>query len=83
VTSPRPPQAVGAAERASAHPEDLWFHNFGLVELIEAAVRTGNAEHAADALERLSEITRAGGTDWALGAEARSRALLSEGEVAT
>jgi hypothetical protein len=35
--------ALGAAERASAHPEDLWFHNFGLVELIEAAVRTGNA----------------------------------------
>jgi hypothetical protein len=31
-------------------------------------------EHAADALERLSEITRAGGTDWALVVEARSRA---------
>jgi DNA-binding CsgD family transcriptional regulator len=74
--------ALGAAERASAHPEDLWFHNFGLVELIEAAVRNGNAEHAADALERLSEITRAGGTDWALGVEARSRALLNEGEAA-
>jgi hypothetical protein len=40
-------ETLGAAERASAHPEDLLFHNFGLVELIEAAVRTGNAEHAA------------------------------------
>jgi len=45
--------------------------------------RNGNAEPAADALERLSEITRAGGTDGALGShEARSRALLSEGEAA-
>jgi hypothetical protein len=60
--------ALGAAD---ANPEDLSFHNFGLVELIEAAVGTGNAEHATDALERLSEITRAGGTDWALGVEAR------------
>jgi hypothetical protein len=74
--------ALGAAERASANPEDLSFHNFCLVELIEAAVGTGNAEHATDALERLSEITRAGGTDWALGTEARWRALLSEGEAA-
>ena len=74
--------AMAAAERASAHPEDLWFHNFGLVELIEAAVRKGKAEQAADALERLSEMTRAGGTDWALGIEARSRALLNEGEAA-
>ena len=35
-----------------------------------------------DALGRLTDITRAGGTDWALGIEARSRALLSEGEPA-
>jgi hypothetical protein len=32
--------------------------------------RNGNAEPAADALERLSEIARAGGTDGALGVEA-------------
>ena len=74
--------AIGPAERASEHPEDLWFHNFGLVELIEAAVRNGEAEQAAHALGRLSEMTRAGGTDWALGIEARSRALLNEGEAA-
>jgi DNA-binding CsgD family transcriptional regulator len=74
--------AMAAAERASEHPEDLWFHDFGLVELIEAAVRNGKVKEAADALERLSETTRAGGTDWALGIEARSRALLNEGEAA-
>jgi len=74
--------AMTAAERASGHAEDLWFHNFGLVELIEAAARTDETERAADALERLSETTRSGGTDWALGIEARSRALLNEGEAA-
>jgi tetratricopeptide (TPR) repeat protein len=74
--------ALAAAERASGHPEDLAFFNWGLVELIVAAVRSGNMERAAAALERLSEITRASGTDWALGIEARSRALLSEGDAA-
>ena len=33
-------------------------------------------------LQRLSGIARACGTDWALGAEARSRALVSDGEAA-
>ena len=41
-----------------------------------------DASSPRDALERLAEITRAGGTDWALGIEARSRALLSEGDAA-
>ena len=74
--------ALTAAERATEHTEDLWFYNWGLVELIVAGVRSGKPELAAKALERLSEITQASGTDWALGIEARSRALLSEGEVA-
>ena len=37
---------------------------------------------AADALRRLAESTTASGTDWALGVEARSRALLSDGDTA-
>jgi len=74
--------ALTAAERATEYTEHLWFYNWGLVELIVAGVRTGKPELAAKALERLSEITRASGTDWALGIEARSKALLSEGEVA-
>jgi DNA-binding CsgD family transcriptional regulator len=37
---------------------------------------------AAGALQRLSGIAAACGTDWALGAEARSRALVSDGEDA-
>ncbi len=55
---------------------------WGLVELIEAAVRSGNVELAAAALGRLSQTTAASGTDWALGIEARSRALLTDGEPA-
>jgi DNA-binding CsgD family transcriptional regulator len=53
-----------------------------LPELIEAAVRSGRVELAEGALRQLSEMTRAAGTDWGLGLEARSRALLSESDVA-
>jgi DNA-binding CsgD family transcriptional regulator len=74
--------ALAAAERASEPPEDLGFSHWALVELIVAAVRTGHLERAADALQRLSEMTRASGTDWALGTEASMRALLSDGETA-
>jgi DNA-binding CsgD family transcriptional regulator len=74
--------ALAGAARAGEHPEDLPFFSWSLVELIEAAARCGNVEDATTALERLSEMTRASGTDWALGIEARSRALLSEGDIA-
>jgi DNA-binding CsgD family transcriptional regulator len=74
--------ALVAAERASAYPDELFFSTWGLVELIEAAARSGNAERAADALRRLLETTRASGSDWALGIEARSRALLTEDDGA-
>ena len=47
------------------------------MELIEAAVRSGATDAAPAALERLSARTQASGTDWALGIEAVSRALLS------
>jgi DNA-binding CsgD family transcriptional regulator len=53
-----------------------------VAELIEAAVRCGEHRLAERALERLAVTTRAGGTDWALGVEARSRALLTDGDVA-
>src|SRR4051794_11966832 len=61
---------------------ELLFSAWALVERVEAAVRGGEPELAADALGRLSGTTRASGTDWALGIEARSRALLSEDEDA-
>ena len=68
-----------AAQRASDDSPAIWFSNWAVVELIEAATRRRMPERAAAALDRLSESTRASGTDWALGVGARSRALVSEG----
>jgi RNA polymerase sigma factor (sigma-70 family) len=53
-----------------------------MVELIEAAVRARAPKLAADTHQRLLEMAQASGTDWALGLEARSRALLSRGKIA-
>jgi DNA-binding CsgD family transcriptional regulator len=75
-------QALAAAQRASEDSPAIIFANWALVELVEAAVRSGVPERAAGALQRLSGIARACGTDWALGAEARSRALVSDGDPA-
>ena len=50
--------------------------------MVEAGARSGNTRQAADALARLSEITLPSGTDWALGIQARSQALMSDGEEA-
>ena len=74
--------ALAAAREGAQFPQALSAPNWGLIELIEAAVRCGATELAADALERLSETTGPSGTDWALGVEARSRALLSDAGAA-
>jgi len=74
--------ALPEAENASAQDE-LTISSIGaLPELVEAAARSGRGDTAAEALERLAERTQAAGTDMALGLEARSRALLSEGTAA-
>jgi DNA-binding CsgD family transcriptional regulator len=75
-------EAMAAAQRASEDSPAAWFASWALTELIEAAVRGAAPGRAAGALERLSGIARACGTDWALGVEARSRALVSDGEDA-
>jgi DNA-binding CsgD family transcriptional regulator len=56
--------------------------NWALPELVEAAVRCGQVGHAQDALGQLSATTQPSGTDWALGLEARCRALVSEPHAA-
>ena len=75
-------EALAAAQLAAAHQRVGGATRWSLVELVEAAAHSDAPELASEALERLSETTRASGTDWALGVEARSRALLSEGDAA-
>ncbi|MFD3440725.1 AAA family ATPase [Streptomyces sp. NPDC058685] len=75
-------KAMAAGRRATAYDEDLGSMCWSLVELIEAAARCGRPETATGAYDRLAEMAGATGTDWALGAQSRSHALLSEGEAA-
>jgi DNA-binding CsgD family transcriptional regulator len=75
-------EALAAAQQAAEDTLESRLSTWGLVELIEAAARSGKPELAADALDRLSQTTAVSGTDWALGVEARCRALLSDGEAA-
>ncbi|TQR87536.1 AAA family ATPase [Mycobacterium hodleri] len=72
-------RAFHAADRAVRFPPELISANWSLVELVEAAARSGATDRAAAAVAELSELTTASGTDWALGLEARSRALVSDG----
>jgi ATP/maltotriose-dependent transcriptional regulator MalT len=73
-------EALAAAETACEY-EDLGVLQWALTELIEAARRCGRTDRAATAFQRLSETTVTSGTDWALGIEARSRALLNEDDT--
>jgi DNA-binding CsgD family transcriptional regulator len=74
--------ALAAAERAVADPHGLGPSIWELAELIEAAVRTGQAERATDPLAQFAELARAAGTEWALGTHARAAAMLAEGAKA-
>ena len=58
------------------------FYMTALPELVEAAVRCDELDLARRALDALCEKTEASGTAWARGVEARSRALISEGDDA-
>lgn len=75
------PVACAALRRACEY-EDLGLYGWNLFELVEAGVRADERPIALDALAQLEERTLAAGTDLALGARARSRALLSDGRTA-
>jgi DNA-binding CsgD family transcriptional regulator len=66
------------AARSATEYREVVVENWGLLELIESASRSGSADVARAGVDRLAEKTRACGTQWALGVEARSRALISE-----
>ena len=70
--------ALAVAQQASESPLDVIYHNWALAELIEAAVRSGQSAAATDAYRRLAEVATATATGWALGLQARSRALLAD-----
>ena len=72
--------ALAAAQQACEN-EDGMMYGPALVEIVEAGVRDGQADEASAALERLSVRTQASGTEWALGVEARCRALLNDDEA--
>jgi DNA-binding CsgD family transcriptional regulator len=74
-------EALAVAQPGCEQDDDRLFA-WTLVELIEAGVRSGATHATSAALDRLSGRTQATGTDWALGIEAGSRALLSDGRAA-
>jgi len=50
-------EALAATRRACADPTEIVAHNWGMIELIEAAARIGRADLAAGAFERLTTVT--------------------------
>ena len=72
--------ALVAAQDACDDDYELFLSSWALPELIEASVMSRKEGLGRVALERLTQATTAAGTDWALGIEARCRALLSEGQ---
>jgi DNA-binding CsgD family transcriptional regulator len=71
--------ALKAGFEAAEHPLGLGPSYWGLVEMIEGAVRAGDRPAAVAGSRRLSDMAAASGTGWALGVAARSSALLAEG----
>jgi DNA-binding CsgD family transcriptional regulator len=69
-----------ADARQACERDDVMSYGWALVELIEGGARCGRSRDALDALDLLSERTRASGTEWALGVDARCRGLLSDDE---
>ena len=70
--------AAFAAARQACQYDNPGFIGSALSELIEAAARCGEHDAGVAALERLALATDAAGSDWALGTQARARALLSD-----
>ncbi|MGW3351901.1 ATP-binding protein [Nonomuraea rubra] len=75
-------EAYVAAERGCENPQELGLSISSLVELVEAATRSGRPARAATAARYLDEMAQAAGTDWGLGTSALVRAQVSEGQAA-
>jgi DNA-binding CsgD family transcriptional regulator len=75
-------EALAVAEPATEGFYSPLSTQLVLPELVEAANRTGRADLARHAADRLSAMTTTEGSDWAKGLESRSRALVSDGREA-
>jgi DNA-binding CsgD family transcriptional regulator len=74
--------AVASARRELPYTHELAYAARCLLELVEAAVRTGEPALAEEAFEHLASVTRPAGTDWAVAILALAEALLREGDEA-
>ena len=80
-------EAMRAAQQALYYQEYPGMRypgiaNWAAAELVEASARSGMTGTAAETCRWIAEMTSASGTSWALGVEARSRALVTEGHAA-
>jgi DNA-binding CsgD family transcriptional regulator/predicted nucleic acid-binding protein len=75
-------EAALAVLREADRSDGVGMPTLAESELVEAAVRSGQPEIARDTLADLANSTRASGTAFAAGIEARSRALVSDRKVA-
>jgi DNA-binding CsgD family transcriptional regulator len=73
-------KALADARRACER-DDALSHGWALTEWIEAGVRCNDVGNAWPAFDSLRDRTRASGTEWALGIEARCHAILSDDEA--
>ena len=73
--------AAEAAHRASA-VDEIVISPWALYELVEAAARSDQHGRACAAAGQLSQLAVASPSNWARGAAARSRALVSRGRAA-
>ena len=74
-------EAMVAAEQGAAYPDEIGFATWSFVELVEAAVRSGQVEKGVRAYEQLCMATRGYRSDWVLGLKARCQALIEAGET--
>ena len=79
-------EALVAARRACADPQEMVAHNWGLTELVESATRTGNTDLATDALqtagqEGTGERNRLGARDGGAGASPAQRGRRRRGPI--
>ena len=75
-------RAAAEAAGGASGVDEIVISPWALYELVEAAARSDQRERARAAADQLSQLAVASASNWALGAAARSRALVSGGRAA-